>query len=482
MLFVACNGIEKAASDVAPASAVRTADAARSVNVSQGEAAGIADMFLQTEAGSNRIPTKSSDSQSKRVSTTATVRDDGQDLMYVFNYEGGGFVIVGSTRNYYPILAYSDKGSFELQDDMGPVDVWLDETKVCIKNSSSQSAETKAQMQQLWARYDGTYVDPTQEILAARRPQTRSVGEDSCWARIEYLQSLYGSEGWTFNSLSNAEYYFDEWGFGDLYDQLCNSAIQNHSDPSETVIGYKYGHEITTQVGPLVGTEWYQEAPFGNLCPNGTAGCGPVAAAQVMFFHQYPDTLSWDGIPFTWQDVPAHYVSLFQTLRHPELMRMLGEKFNVIYYTDSTTSSTVYKVVHGLQSLGYTAYSQNYNVTSTHNELFNNHRPIIMRGVNTATNKGHLWVCEGDKQTLVNQLVFYTENQPYGSGTFYPGMYSYNNPGVEGGVMYLYFYMNWGWGSTNNYHPNGWFLSNNVSVNGNNYQNYRKNIYVSVQN
>ena len=93
LLLTACNGIEKAGPDAAPVPAVRTAGAARSVNVSRSEAAGIAEMFLRTEAGGSMIQTKSSDTQSKRVTSSETVRDDGQDLMYVFNYDGGGQVV-----------------------------------------------------------------------------------------------------------------------------------------------------------------------------------------------------------------------------------------------------------------------------------------------------------------------------------------------------------------------------------------------------
>ena len=74
--------------------------------------------------------------------------------MYVFNYVDGGFVIVSATREYYPILAYSDKGKFELKEDMGPVDVWLDETKVSIKNCSRLSDEDKEQMRSLWSHYE----------------------------------------------------------------------------------------------------------------------------------------------------------------------------------------------------------------------------------------------------------------------------------------------------------------------------------------
>lgn len=475
MLFVACNGIEKAASDVAPASAVRTADAARSVNVSQGEAAGIADMFLRTDVGGSMFQTKSSDAQSKRVSTTATVREDGQDMMYVFNYEGGGFVIVGSTRNYYPILAYSDKGSFELQDDMGPVDVWLDETKVSIKNSSSQSAETRAQMQQLWARYDGTITIPSQEELKSRRPQTRSVGEDSCWARIEYLQSQYGSEGWTFTTVRDAEQIFTDLGLSSYYANICYSAEQNHSALNETVIGYK--NPVHNIVEPLIGTEWFQDGPFGSLCPNGLAGCGPVAAGQLMYYYKYPANMSWGIYNFTWDDIPDHYLYSNPT-KHPHLMRMLGQKFQVNYADSSSTN--VIKVANGLDSLGYTASYAPHSTWTAKNEILIFHRPVIMSGTETAGGDGgHMWISEGVHEIIYDAIQYYTENQPYGAGTFTPGMYSIGNPGVEGGsIFYHYFYLNWGW-FTGLHNYNGWFASNDVDSGDGNFQYNRYNVYVS---
>ena len=239
ILLFACNEIDNNGFDLASAIDQQIVNKTHSINVTQNEASGIADMFMRSEAGNSGVATKSADSRSKKVSSSATVREDGQDLMYVFNYEDGGFVIVGSTRNYYPILAYSDKGSFVLQDDMGPLDVWLDETKVSIKNSGSLDEATKAQMQNLWARYDGTYVDPAQQLLAARRPQTRSAGEDSCWAEIERLQAQYGSEGWTFLPLSFVEDLFDDLGLSNDYATICYNASQNNSALNETIIGYK---------------------------------------------------------------------------------------------------------------------------------------------------------------------------------------------------------------------------------------------------
>lgn len=278
MLLMACNGIETTGLDTESVGVnKKTSSIVRDVNVTQNEAIGIANMFARSNGGD--IPqTKGAFSSTKMISSSETIREDGQNLMYVFNYQGGGFVIVGSTRNYYPILAYSDEGSFILQDDMGPVDVWLDETKVSIKNSGSLDNDTKAQMQNLWARYDGTFVDPAQELLAARRPQTRSTGEDACWDEIEDLQTLYGDEGWTFLPLSFVEDLFTDLGLSSVYADLCYCASQNNSALNETVIGYRY--PAVNQVGPLLQTEWHQDAPYNDSCPNHyPAGSGIIAAA-----------------------------------------------------------------------------------------------------------------------------------------------------------------------------------------------------------
>ncbi|MBO4764290.1 MAG: Spi family protease inhibitor [Bacteroidales bacterium] len=477
-ILFACNEIDNVGFDIGSAVEQQMAGKTHSINVSQSEASGIADMFMRSEAGTLGVATKSADT--KRISSSATVREDGQDLMYIFNYEDGGFVIVGSTRNYYPILAYSDKGSFELQDDMGPVDVWLDETKVGIKNSSLLDDATKAQMQNLWARYDGTYDDLAQQLIAARRPQTRSAGEDACWNRIDSLQQEHGSEGWTYLPLSFVEDLFTDLGLESYYDAICYSAEQNHSALNETIIGYK--NPVSNEVGPLIGTAWFQWGAFGKLCPNHLAGCGAVAAGQVMFFHQYPTSMSWADTTFTWSDIP---VSNDNLSKQPHLMRMLGQKFQM-EYRKINSATTVTKVVNGLDSLGYEVSQANHNLWSVKNELLTGRRPVIMFGsnVNSPLAAGHFWVCEGSREIIYDAIMFYTENQPYGSGNFTQGMHTLNSPGTVGGsLFYHYFYMNWGAGyhADPNLKYNGWFAMDDVEYEENNPQYLRKDIYLYVQ-
>ena len=479
ILLFACNEIDNNGFDLASAIDQQIVNKTHSINVTQNEASGIADMFMRSEAGNSGVATKSADSRSKKVSSSATVREDGQDLMYVFNYEDGGFVIVGSTRNYYPILAYSDKGSFVLQDDMGPLDVWLDETKVSIKNSGSLDEATKAQMQNLWARYDGTYVDPAQQLLAARRPQTRSAGEDSCWAEIERLQAQYGSEGWTFLPLSFVEDLFDDLGLSNDYATICYNASQNNSALNETIIGYK--NPVNFHEGPLLSTEWHPLTPFNDLCPsNCYAGYGPIAVAQVMKYYEQPSSMSWGGVTFGWSNIPAvpNYNS---TDRHAYLIRYLWNKLNVHVYSPTRVLTTVNKVQSGLDSIGYTATISNpHSNSAVRNQLIYYSRPVIMYGKDNNQDISHFWVCEGVDETDYNRIIFYTKIQPNGAGQFTQGVYSHSNPGdIGGGTPSLYFYMNWGMGSSPYFDPNGWYSSNNVVLDGTNLSSDRKDVFVS---
>lgn len=71
--------------------------------------------------------------------------------MYIINYEGGGFVIVGATKNYYPILAYSDTNSINIEKaKQSGFSIWMDETNWAIKESDMQNAETLANMRSMW--------------------------------------------------------------------------------------------------------------------------------------------------------------------------------------------------------------------------------------------------------------------------------------------------------------------------------------------
>ena len=72
-------------------------------------------------------------------------------------------------------------------------------------------------------------------------------------------------------------------------------------------------------------------------------------------------------------------------------------------------------------------------------------------------------------------MQYFTEWQPYGNGIFTTDWNTMDSPGVLGGIGYLYFHMNWGWGGNHD----GWFAFNNVNSGNGNYQYARQNFYIT---
>lgn len=69
------------------------------------------------------------------------------------------------------------------------------------------------------------------------------------------------------------------------------------------------GRTDPVQVGPLLDSNWHQNAPFNNLCPiwpgdgeRSFAGCVAIAMAQIMKYHEWPvqgegsSFYFWEGI------------------------------------------------------------------------------------------------------------------------------------------------------------------------------------------
>ncbi len=100
--------------------------------VSSEQAIEIAETLLNRESGAK--------TKALTNASVETVRNNSNNnpAMYVVNDPEGGFVIVSATKDYYPVLAYSDENSFDLEgvSEMG-VSVWLEETKEAIRVSES---------------------------------------------------------------------------------------------------------------------------------------------------------------------------------------------------------------------------------------------------------------------------------------------------------------------------------------------------------
>jgi len=61
------------------------------------------------------------------------------------------------------------------------------------------------------------------------------------------------------------------------------------------------------------------------------------------------------------------------------------------------------------------------------------------------------------------------------NGVFTTGWNTMDSPGVLGGIVYLYFHMNWGGGGSHD----GWFAFNDVNSGNGNYKYARQDFYIT---
>jgi hypothetical protein len=216
--------------------------------------------------------------------------------------------------------------------------------------------------------------------------------------------------------------------------------------------------------------EWHQNSPYNDVInselnnlgyPPGNylAGCGPVAVAQLMAYHQYPLACTLPGlielVSYDWTLItasraltgipaPAYEDAVINT---GILLGEIGVRQGAIY-GETVTEVFPPGVINSLTQMGYaietpaasvppyelsdyTGY-QVYNFTKIRESIINQ-RPVLVGGLSTAG--GHIWVIDGVRH------MTYTEATPAGHII---------------GFTYDWVHCNLGWGPGR---VNGWYIS-----------------------
>lgn len=98
-------------------------------------------------------------SLSKEIKDVTEVKNEqGNTSFYIVNFKNNnGFVIVSSTQDYMPILAYSEYGKFVFDESINNgVNLWLQEQKYIIENVSNIDEELKREYRRAWSQYNIT--------------------------------------------------------------------------------------------------------------------------------------------------------------------------------------------------------------------------------------------------------------------------------------------------------------------------------------
>ena len=409
-----------------------------------------------------------------------TIYAENKPQVYVINFDEGGFVLVSATKNYFPILAYSEDGTFTTGEEPVGLKMWLEETKYAQSSFDQQTDSVKAAIRLMWSQYD---TDKETFITNNTRATSTEAGK-ACTQRLEYYYRLTsGSGGWYFAPLSQAKNIFAQYGLSGEYESLCYRAKINNSDLNSTVIGWRV-ENVGGTYGPYLNTSWHQHSPFSDNIGH-AAGCGTIAVAQLMNYYHYPNTFVCGNVTYNWNNIP-NYISV--TSDQAALVKYIYGKIDTEHVL-SWIFTRPNNLKNGLRDIGYNVTRQNHNYLSVINELKNS-RPVIMLGNENNPpsienieylGKSHYWVCDGVRD-YTNYLVYFTEWQPYGNGTFESGWYSFETPNrVASNYTSRSYHMNWGWYEGGSTQYNGWFLGDTANSGNGNFKNNRDDFLISVK-
>ena len=179
-------------------------------------------------------------------------------------------------------------------------------------------------------------------------------------------------------------------------------------------------------IKPLIKTRWGQGFPFNLLCPqiekdgetlHQLAGCGPVAMAQVINYHQFPNESPDMEYIYEWRRM-YHQATKVQSKEELVAVGKLISDCGVTAFTDygeSASSTNIRNMMGALKRLfGYSKYITLYNrnnfQTPARDTLYRQllfqelkaGRPIIYRAFNSEKKEGHLFIIDGCKGNKVH--------------------------------------------------------------------------------
>lgn len=417
---------------------------ATEVNLSQSDAQFVAKSFMNRFYDKKALPATRSSAEAESINDS-----NGNPMVYVVNFNEGGFCIVSATKDYYPILAYSDEGRFSVSDiDNTGVSIWIEETEDAISQEIIGREEQTA-INLAWLPYEES------SPMTAR---TRTVYDPEIMNAMSLRMRDIIREGKYGVPLSNAR---GQLG-AELYPRMQQIASLLGC-PEEYAIVLILNKDVVHEVGPLMNTNWYQRSPFGAKTPNGVAGCTAIAAGQIMNFHQHP-------AGYNWTHMTNENLNRYDDIK--DLMVDIGRAFKMDYGKPDASGANIGNVKKGLENtFGYNVTKKDNDNDEVINYILRQKSPVYMKG--HSSKSGHAWVCDGANYT------HYQNDYQIEVPVRKNGEYVYVNNGTtyfSTSSLHLSMHLNWGWGRNN-----GWYYSGvtQATPSDNDYKNNRENLFIT---
>lgn len=223
--------------------------------------------------------------------------------------------------------------------------------------------------------------------------------------------------------------------------------------------------DLEIDVQPLLQSRWNQDAPYNNLCPllatsvseRSATGCAATAAAQIMYYHRWPDcgtgthtnntnnvTVDFSASHYDWSLMRDTYAegsyAEEEGLAVARLMHDVGMAANMAYDVESGTQNIyIYRAL--FRHFKYSSslrYIQRGSLTtgewlSTIRAELEAGRPVYYSGFAEDYSMGHAFVCDG----ITESDYFLHFNWGWSGnsdGFYFVNLLNPANPGIGGGV------------------------------------------------
>lgn len=289
---------------------------------------------------------------------------------YIVNYNQGGFIILSADKRTQPVLGYSVKNRFNIDEESYPpgLKFWMINANEQIEKLQSSLIEPTRDNKIAW--------DLVKEILINEVSVLKYEPIEDCYDHTEvYTVGPLMSTTWSQTGAFNDHLPFI----------TCNGS----------------------------GFQVY-------------AGCVPIAMAQVMKYHEYPTSYSWSLMPNIYgTSTTASFISDIHDGIDNEYNNQPMYDCGATSVYSSKNMGTVLKNQFGYGS----ATKTNYDHSDVKSNIDNN-KPVILSGSNSSS--GHMWVCDGYRvyNFYYEDCSGYSYNHlkmNWGWGGSYDGWFSFDN-------------------------------------------------------
>jgi hypothetical protein len=360
----------------------------------------------------------------RTIESSSTITDSlGNAYIYVFNYQGGGYVMISADERHEPIVSLVGKGLYQQEDVPSGLYNWLIFTLESIDGLKSGTLNNSRPAKQQWIEIVKNIDEP------ALFPSDNCCPECPNYPECKQIPSL---------------------GCGEP-DIRCFDEDDN-GDPC--------GNTVTVTKGPYLTTEWDQDCGYNDQCPDkdcdicfsherAYTGCVATAMCQILKYWAHPSSQSYN------------YASMPNLSANSEVARIMkdaGTAVDMDYGCEGSGADQDNIAGAFKNDFSYsTSTLNNYGsgAFSTVMSDLDQSKPVILVGYRTkkkhkfiinwwtSYENGHAWDCDGYTKT---------SNNCYST---------------------IQFHMNWGWGGTHN----GWYNNNTWNPGSYNYQYARQFVH-----